>query len=71
MIAFIVYYSTCCGAETEIKGGEDFLNSKKEITMYYFCLKCGKPCDVTDQKPKHDKKLSQRHIFTQRRERKI
>ncbi len=57
MVAFTILYSTCCGAEAVIKNSNNFLNQKEEIIMYHQCSKCGKRCNVTDEKPKKRKRL--------------
>ena len=43
-----VYRSKCCNAKVRTDGVPDFIGSKEVCTVNYVCLKCNKPCDVSE-----------------------
>ena len=48
VVAISPIVSKCCRSPVVIKPDDHFFHAEQEvqITLWYECIKCGKPCDV-------------------------
>ena len=56
-MAKAVYKSKCCNAETRTDGAPDFIGSKEVCTISFVCLRCNKPCAVSENAVTEESKM--------------